>query len=102
MNYAEKLVNEVSEEKEGWTAEEFMKTFYPELFNIPESKSVFSSKNTIFNSGKTSGSLKEIKNNQKTLLFTISEELPEVSFKFNYVQDKTKDPLEELGIEVLR
>jgi len=92
MNYAEKLVKEVSGEKEGWTAEEFMKTFYPELFNT---ESVFSSKNNGL--GKTSGS------SEKTLFHFKNplNELPEVSFKFNY-KNKQKDPLEELGIEVLK
>ena len=92
MNYAEKLVKEVSGEKEGWTAEEFMKTFYPELFNT---ESVFSSKNHRF---------REVSGSSEKTLFHFKNplnELPEVSFKFNYVQDKTKSVFEELGIEVL-
>ncbi|HMA69672.1 MAG TPA: hypothetical protein VKN74_07350 [Candidatus Mcinerneyibacterium sp.] len=98
MNYAEKLVNEVSGEKKGWNAEEFMKTFYPELFNIPESKSGLSSNKKEKDSGKTSGSLFT---NEKKIIPLLHSELPEVSFKFNY-KNKQKDPLEELGIEVLK
>ena len=93
MNYAEELVKEIKQEpEENWTAEEFMKTFYPELFNT---ESVFSSKNNRLR--KTSGS------SEKTLFHFKNplNKLPEVSFKFEYNQDKTKSVFEELGIEVL-
>ena len=39
---------------------------------------------------------------KKPLLQPLFSGLPETSFKFEYKRDKQEDPLEELGIEVLR
>ena len=75
-NYAEQLIKETEPEQEEWNAENFQKWLYPESHSGSSEKTLFHFKNPL-------------------------NELPEVSFKFNYVQDKTKDPLEELGIEVL-
>ena len=77
-NYAEQLIKETEIEQEDWNAENFQKWLYPK---------------------SNSGSSKKAK---ATLLLPSFSELPETSFKFNYKKLKQKDPLEELGIEVLR
>ncbi|MFW6130741.1 MAG: hypothetical protein ACOC56_06095 [Atribacterota bacterium] len=83
MNYAEELVKEIKQEPdENWTAEEFMKTFYPELYSGSSEKEI----------------------TFKPLFSCLSlylSELPETSFKFNY-KHENKDPLKELGIEVVK
>ena len=76
-NYAEQLIKETEPEQEEWNAENFQKWLYPES----HSGSSFT--------------------NEKKIIPLLHSELPEVSFKFNY-KNKQKDPLEELGIEVLR
>jgi len=80
-NYAEQLIKETKPEQEDWNAENFQNWLYPK---------------------SNSGSSNEAKEQQTPLLSISFSELPEVSFKFNYKKPKQKDPLEELGIEVLR
>ena len=79
-NYAEQLIKETQPEQEDWNAENFQNWLYPKSY---------------------SGSSNEVKDQQIPLLSPSFYELPETSFKFNY-KNKQKDPLEELGIEVLR
>jgi len=98
-NYAEKLVEETPEEKEGWTAEEFMKTFYPKIYNTPEINCSKNNNSFDFISGEEdSGNFDE----PAKFIITSCSHLPESSFVSTYIQDKTKDPLEELGIEVVK
>ena len=80
-NYAEQLIKETKPEQEDWNAENFQNWLYPKSY---------------------SGSSNEVKDQQIPLLSPSFYELPEVSFKFNYVQDKTKSVFEELGIEVVK
>ena len=77
MNQAQQIINEC-DENEGLTKEDFQNWLYPD--NI-------------------SGSCENLISKKKPLFK--SSQLPEVSFKFNY-KHENKDPLEELGIEVLK
>jgi len=81
-NYAEQLIKETQPEQEDWNAENFQNWLYPK---------------------SNSGSSKTNNYEQKVASFRhLSFGLPETSFKFEYKRDKQEDPLEELGIEVLR
>jgi len=77
-NYAEQLIKETETYQEEWEAKDFKNWLYPKSY-----------------SGSSENSIPLL---NKLDLFT---ELPETAFKFNY-KNKQKDPLEELGIEVLR
>ena len=94
-NYAEQLIKETQPEQEDWNAENFQNWLYPntqEQYNtagrgFPENSAC----------PQYSGS----SNNSKDTPSFFIHELPESSFKFNY-KHENKDPLEELGIEVVK